>query len=317
MTQEKISVIIPVHNEKDNVVELTNRLIKVITPLFADYEIIFIDDGTDQTFKLLTELNKGNPNIKGVRFSRRFSHQIAICAGLDLASGDCVVMMDGDLQHPPELIKEFVSKWREGYEIVNGVRVKDQHSSFLLKKVKSAFYSLINYLSSTAIQANSMEFRLLDRKVVEVLASFRERSRFFRGMVSWVGFHSIEIPFAVDRRFSGKSKYSLLSMFRLAADGIFSFSTVPLKITLYMGLFFTFISSFYALVVVILHLAGYNSIAGWTSLIVLSSFFGGVILTSLGVIGEYIGRIFEEVKQRPLYIITKTIGLSKGIKNNN
>lgn len=308
MYNEKISVIIPVHNEQENVKELTSRLLKVITPLSNTYEIIFVDDSDDNTFEIVSELHASDPNIKGIKFSRRFSHQAAICAGLDAAVGACVVMMDGDLQHPPELIKIFVEKWKEGYEIVYGYRERDEHTFFILKKFKNIFYSLMNYLSQTNIKPNAMEFRLIDRKVAETLVSFRERSRFFRGIVSWVGFSSIGIPFKVEKRFSGKSKYSIVSLFKLAADGIFSFSTVPLKITLFAGFTFTLLSVVYALIAVIMRLLSYYTVQGWTSVIVLNVFIGGMIMMSLGVIGEYVGRIYEEVKQRPLYIISKKVG---------
>jgi len=274
-----------------------------------EYELLFIDDGsTDHTQEVLLDLCSRDQRVKILEFSRNFGHQAAICAGLDYADGDAVIMMDADLQHPPEKIGELLGKWKEGYDIVYTVR-KDHQSLSRFKRISSRlFYRVINRLSSTSITDNAADFRLMDKKVVAEFRNLRESNKFLRGLVSWVGFRQCSIEYQADRRQSGESKYSLWKMLKFAFDGITSFSAFPLHVSTVLGICVSLFSFLYAGYAVYIRLFTDRALPGWASVLVAVLFLGGVQLLSLGVIGEYLNRIYTEVKARPAYIVRKVHG---------
>ncbi|MDO8609669.1 MAG: glycosyltransferase family 2 protein [bacterium] len=307
------SVVVPVFNEEEVLNEVYTRLIVVMEKLDKNYEIIFIDDGsTDKSFEIINKLCEIDKKVRVIQFSRNFGHQIAISAGIDYVSGDAVIMMDADLQHPPELIPELIKKWEEGYDIVYTVR-KESKSIGLIKKITSKFfYSLINSLSKIDIPEGTADFRLLSRTVVENLKNFKERTRFIRGLISWVGYKKIGISYIAEARFAGRPKYSFKKMIRFALIGITSFSSVPLYISTILGFIIAGISFIYAIFAI------YSKfftdtvvIPGWTSTLVSVLFLGGVQLIAIGILGEYLDKVYEEVKQRPLYIVKELKGFNE------
>jgi len=303
-----ISIILPCFNEENNVNKMYERLLAALKNVVDDYELIFIDDGsTDHTLSKLTELCKGDGNIKILEFSRNFGHQAAICAGLDYAKGDAVVMMDADLQHPPELIPSLLQKWYEGYEIVYTIRNDPADISLFKKVTARLFYKLINALAKINVPENSADFRLLDKAVVKQLGTMTERTKFFRGLISWVGFKQYPVYYEAAPRFTGDSKYTLWKMVKFALDGITSFSAYPLHVATIIGLLVSTISFLYAAYAIYAKLFTQEALPGWTSVLVAVLFLGGIQLLSLGIIGEYLGRTFEEMKGRPPYIIRTII----------
>jgi polyisoprenyl-phosphate glycosyltransferase len=308
----ELSVVMPVLNEGANVEAITRRLLPLLAPLVASFEIIFIDDGSsDDTLARLTALNGADPRLRTVSFSRNFGKEIAIAAGLDHARGRAVVIMDADLQHPPELIATFVEKWREGYAMVYGQRVDRRADGSIRRGLTRLFYRLFRAFGETPLPEGAGDYRLLDRRAVDALRAMGERARFSKGLYAWIGFSSVGVPFEAAPRAAGESKFSLRSLFRFAFDGITSFSTLPLKLWTYIGAvisFFALCAAFFFLVNAIWN---GGDAPGYASLIVSVMFFSGIQLISLGVIGEYIGRIFAEVKRRPLYIVDNTIGLEE------
>jgi dolichol-phosphate mannosyltransferase len=268
-----------------------------------------VDDGSrDETPKILGELQATSEQVRVLRLSRNFGHQVAVTAGLENASGQGVVIIDADLQDPPELIPEMVRRWREGYHVAYGQRTERQgETGFKLWSAK-AFYRLINRLSETEMPLDTGDFRLMDRKVVDSLLAMPERDRYLRGMVSWVGFKQVAVPYQRVRRLAGESKYPLLKMVRFATDGIVSFSIVPLKIAIWTGFIAIWLAIAGIIVAVTVRLLDKNLDRGWASLFVAVLFMGGIQLVSLGIIGEYLGRIYTEVKRRPLYIVQERLG---------
>jgi dolichol-phosphate mannosyltransferase len=268
-----------------------------------EYEIIAVDDGShDLTLTALREAQAGQPRLVVVSLSRNFGHQIAATAGLDIARGDAVVLIDGDLQDPPELIEAFLEKWRAGYDVVYATRRSRKGESFFKIWTARAFYRVIRRLTKVSIPVDTGDFRLMDRRVVDALAQTRERHRFLRGLVSWVGFKQIGIEYERDRRFSGSTKYPLSKMLRFAFDGIASFSEIPLRFATYFGFVVSAFAFVYTVVVLALKFAGMNE-PGYTSMMVAILFLGGVQLLGIGILGEYVGRIYDQVKGRPLYLI--------------
>jgi len=306
------SIVIPVLNEEKVLNELYKRLTKVMTDIGESYEIIFINDGsTDNSLKIMKQLHTHDKRIKIIDFSRNFGHQIAITAGIDFTSGDAVITIDADLQDPPEVIPDLIKKWKEGYEVIYGIREKRKGENFFKKITALIFYRLINKMTMINMPPDSGDFRLIDKKVVNNLKNIRENNRYVRGLTYWIGFKQIGVPYERDKRFAGKSKYPIKKLFKLAYDAIFSFSNFPLKIATYFGFIVSFLSFLYLIYALIIKLFTNSVIHGWTSLMISILFLGGVQLICLGIIGEYIARINDEVKKRPLYIIKEIIDEDK------
>jgi glycosyltransferase involved in cell wall biosynthesis len=280
--------------------------------LVEPYEIIFVNDGSnDGSLPLLRDLRAGDERVKLLGLSRNFGHQLAITAGLDHSSGQAVVVMDADLQDPPEVIPQLVDQWRKGYDIVFAVREKRRGEGLFKRATAALFYRLLRRLTSTEIPVDAGDFRLMSRKAVDTLKSTRERSRFIRGLSGWIGFQQTSVPYVRDVRYAGTTKFPLKKMVRFAFNGLLSFSSVPLQMASYLGFVVSSVSFVYIAYAVWLKLFTNHTILGWTSVMVAVLFLGGVQLLCLGIIGEYIGRIYDEVKQRPLYIIDEVDGLDQ------
>lgn len=305
---KKISFVVPVFNEEENIHEFYRRLTQVMAPLPYDYEILFIDDGSkDRTSQLIRELAEKDPNVQGYVFARNFGHQLALTCGLDQSTGDAVISMDGDLQHPPEMVPELLKKWEEGFEIVQTVRKATEDATWFKNITSRLYYKLINSMSEVRITPGGSDFRLMDRKAVDALNRFRERARFIRGMVNNLGFRYTTLEFVAPPRFAGHSKFNLRKMLRFALDGITAFSRVPLRLALYVGCIAGLGSILLIGHVIYVKYIIQNAVPGWTTLAAAEFFLGGVELIGIGIVGEYVGRIFDEVKQRPLYIIREHI----------
>lgn len=310
---KKISFVVPVFNEEENIHEFHRRLTQVMAPLPYDYEILFIDDGSrDRTSLLIRELAEKDPHVQGYVFARNFGHQLALTCGLDQSTGDAVISMDGDLQHPPEMVPDLLKKWKEGYEIVQTVRKSTEDATWFKSITSRLYYKLINSMSEVRITPGGSDFRLMDRKAVDALNRFRERARFIRGMVNNLGFRYTTLEFVAPPRFAGHSKFSLRKMLRFALDGITAFSRVPLRLALYVGCIAGLGSILLIGHVIYVKYIVQDAVPGWTTLAAAEFFLGGVELIGIGIVGEYVGRIFDEVKQRPLYIIREHI-----VKNGN
>jgi dolichol-phosphate mannosyltransferase len=299
-----VSVVIPVMNEEGNLPALSSEVIKNLQE-YKDYEIIFIDDGSmDGTLALLKELNRANDKIKYLSFSRNFGHQSALRAGLDYSQGDCVISMDGDMQHPPELIPEMIAQWNNGdVDIVYTIRKDDLKLGFFKRISSRVFYKFLNYFSDISIEPGSADFRLLDKSVVNVLRTPHENPLFFRGIISWIGFKKTAIEYMPNQRNWGTSKYSVRKMFAFALNGILSFSIKPLLVSIYFGIFISFLAICYGIYAIFIKLFTTKSVSGWASMTAVVSFIGGIQLIVLGIIGIYLGRLFMDVKNRPPYII--------------
>lgn len=305
----ELSVVIPVYNEADNLDLLISRLMPVLDRCVQSSEVIFVDDGSrDRTMEELRRLNKQDPRIQAISFSRNFGKEIAIAAGLDQALGDGVVIMDADLQHPPETIEAFVQEWRQGYKNIYGQRTDRQTDSPLRRLLTERFYHLFGKFGETALPPGAGDFRLLDRQAVEALCAMGERARFSKGLYAWIGFKSKGVPFEVADRAFGTSKFSYRKLTRFALDGLMSFSTLPLKVWSYIGMMVSLFALIMAIYFLIETVVRGIDVPGFASLIVSIMFFGGIQLLSLGILGEYIGRIFAEVKRRPLYLIAERLG---------
>lgn len=309
---KKISVVIPMYFEEDVVNECYNRTKNVLNKLSSyEHEIIFINDGSkDKTLELLEKISQNDNNVKIISFSRNFGHQAAVTAGLKFTTGDAVVIMDADMQDPPEVIEEMVKLWEEGNEVIYAKRkVREGETKFKLFTAKM-FYKMLNSLSDTEIPKDTGDFRLADKKVIEVIKQLPEHNKFLRGLFSWVGFKQIPLEYERKERFAGKTKYPLKKMIKLALDGITSFSTKPLKILGVLGIFSVLISFIILIYALISFAFNLNHLTpGWTSLMVTITFLGGVQLLSIWLISEYIGRIYDESKGRPEYIIDKKINI--------
>jgi polyisoprenyl-phosphate glycosyltransferase len=308
--QMLLSVVVPCMNEEEVLRETNHRLISTLEGISLSFEIIYVDDGsTDSTAELLRDLQAHHPRIRVVRFSRNFGHQIAITAGLEHSSGDAVAIIDADLQDPPEVLLDFLAKWLDGYDVVYGVRTeRDGETRFKLWTAK-LFYRFIRKLSDTRIPLDTGDFRLMDRRVVDALLSMPERDRFVRGMVSWLGFSQAAVGYRRAPRAAGVTKFSLLKMVRFALDGIFSFSIVPLRLATWTGFGASALAVLGIVVIFLGHLFGMPGLVkGWSSTVIAVLFVGGVQLICLGIIGEYVGRIYGETKRRPLYIVHERMG---------
>ncbi|MGM0882621.1 MAG: glycosyltransferase family 2 protein [Bacillota bacterium] len=307
----KYSIIVPMYNEEE-VIEFTyDRLKQVMDGTEEPYELIFVNDGShDRTVELITMICNFDPSVRLINFSRNFGHQIAISAGMDYAQGDAIVVIDADLQDPPEVILEMIAKWKEGYEVVYGKRLKRKGETVFKKVTAKIFYRTMRILTNVDIPVDTGDFRLIDRKVCDVLRGLKEKNRFVRGLVSWIGFRQTMVEYEREERFAGDTKYPLKKMISFAVDGITSFSHKPLKIATYVGFTLSIGSFLYLIVVIFQKLFTGSTVAGWASIVAVNLLFNGIILMLLGLIGEYIGRIYDESKNRPLYIVRDVQGYS-------
>lgn len=303
-----ISVIIPVLNEEKNIPVLYKRLVKNLAN--HKHEIIFVNDGSsDNSRREIDKLRTTDKSVKLINFSRNFGHQMAITCGIDYATGDAIIIIDADLQDPPEIIPKMIEKWQKGFDVVYGIRKSREGENIFKTGSASIFYSLINALSRTKIPENVGDFRLISAKVAVILRQTREYQRFLRGMISWVGFEQTGVEYERQGRYSGHSKYSTISMLKFAADALLSFSFFPLRIASILGLLTAAGAIIYIFYTFYLTSGG-TTVKGWSSTIVIVAFLGSIQLISIGIIGEYLGRIYEEIKRRPLYIIESTKGIN-------
>jgi glycosyltransferase involved in cell wall biosynthesis len=304
MKSVTFSVAVPVYNEIESLPELYRRVREVMDGLDEPWELVLIDDGsTDGSTDLIRSLADDDKRLRPVIFARNFGHQIAVTAGLDYSRGEAVVVMDADLQDPPEVIPDLIAKWREGYEVVHAVREEREGETLFKKTTAALFYRLINRITDVDIPLDTGDFRLLDRAVVDTLNKMRERHRFPRGMAAWVGFRQVGVPYRRAARFAGETKYPFRKMLRLALNAITGFSYFPLQLATYFGFVCTGISLIAIPVVIALRLAGSQAFLGQATTLIAVLFLGGVQLISLGILGEYVGRLYDEAKGRPLYVV--------------
>jgi dolichol-phosphate mannosyltransferase len=301
-----VSIIVPVHNERENVTVMAKAIKRIFSGLPYRYNLIFVDDGSsDLTLHEIKKLAVQDENIRFISFSRNFGHQAAIKAGLDKADGDCVITMDGDMQHPPHLIPLLLEKWREGYDVVYTVRKEDKNLPVLKRTTSNLFYKVLNFLSDIKLEKGTADFRLMNRNVADVLRNLQEIEPFFRGLIKWAGFKQLAVEYESDQRKSGVTKYTSKKMIRFALQGITSFSIRPLYAATYIGFTFAALSTLYIPYAVYSYYFGYT-ISGWTSVIVTVVFFGGLQLMILGIIGIYLGKLFMQNKHRPVYIVKES-----------
>lgn len=308
----EISVVVPIYNEEDNLDYLFDRLVTNLERLDTTYEIVCVNDGSrDNSLAELIRHHQNNPNIKVVNLSRNFGKEIALTAGIDRARGNAVIPIDADLQDPPELIEKLVEQWRNGYDVVYATRCARQGETWLKQFTANNFYRIIGKMSQVPIPRDTGDFRLMDRRVVEALKQLPERNRFMKGLFAWVGYQQAAIEYERDARHAGQTKWNYWKLWNFALDGITAFSSVPLKVWSYLGLLVSALALLYAGVLIVQTLITGIDVPGYASLMVALLFLGGVQLISLGVIGEYIGRIYEEVKSRPLYFVRDTYGFDR------
>ncbi len=308
-----LSVVIPIFNEEETLSRLYDRLSSALVATGETFEVLFVNDGSrDRSESMLREFHARDPRFKSIHFSRNFGHQTAITCGIDHARGKAVVVMDGDLQDPPEVLPDLLARWRDGYEVVYAVRQK-RKEGVVKRAAYKAFYWLLRKVSYLDIPLDSGDFSLIDRRVVDILASMPERNRFVRGLRTWAGFRQIGYEYAREARFAGESKYNLAKLMKLAFDGLVSYSYVPLRLVSNVGLLVSLTALVYMGYLLVARMFGGTPIEGWTSTVVILLFLGGVQLLSLGVIGEYVGRIFEEVKHRPHYVVRERIGVDSDV----
>jgi polyisoprenyl-phosphate glycosyltransferase len=309
-TVPTLSVVVPLRNEEEVFAAFTERLTAALDGIGGEWEAILVDDGsTDATYGLAVELHGRDPRFKVVRLSRGFGHQIALSAGLDLARGDAVVTMDGDLQHPPEVVPELVARWKAGDEVVLAVMTERPGESRFKDWTARIFYKTLSRLADVEVRAGAGDFRLVDRRALDAVRAMRESNRYLRGMFSWVGFRQSGVPYVHPARTAGSTKYTPLKMVRLATDAVIGFSSRPLRVGLNVGFVVSIASILFGLSALVARVAGAFTVPGWTSIMVLVGIVGGIQLIVLGVIGEYIGHIFDEVKRRPLYIVSRAHGI--------
>lgn len=306
-TAPRYSFVLPVFNEEETLPTLRERMAALLDKLDAESEVILVDDGSrDRSAELMEGIAREDARFRCVRLSRNFGHQIAVTAGIDYARGDAVVVMDADLQDPPEVVLQMVEQWKQGFDVVYGKRVARKGETVFKKATASLFYRLLDRMSEVRIPTDVGDFRLIDRRAVDAFRAMREQNRYVRGMFAWMGFPQTAVEYVREERFAGETKYPLRKMLRLAANGIVGFSTAPLRLILSLGFFVSVVSFLAGLTVIVLKLLGAYTVTGWTSLMVVVFFVGGIQLVVTGVIGEYIGRIYDEVKSRPLYLVRST-----------
>lgn len=313
---QKISIVVPVFNEQENLCEFYKRVTAVMDAEPYDYNIIFVDDGSrDSSAVILNELSKKDSRVEAYLLSRNYGHQMALTCGLDNADGDAVITMDGDLQHPPELLPELLRLWEQGNEIVQTKRLATEDAGFFKRFTSTAYYKLINALSEVEITPGGSDFRLMDRIAVDAFKQYRERARFIRGLVNTLGFRVTVLEFVAPPRFAGHSKFNLRKMLHFALDGITAFSNLPLRWALYVGLIFGLISLLLLLHVFYVKYIIDDAVPGWATMSFSIFLLSGIELIGIGVLGEYIGRIFEEIKHRPLYLVARHIKTDKSLGN--
>ena len=300
---KRVSIVVPVYNEADNIAHFVQSVEKVMETLPYAYEILFIDDGSrDRSREILREMGERDPHVQSIFLARNAGHQVALTCGTDHANGDAVITMDGDMQHPPELLPVLLAKWEEGYEIVQTVRLTTEGASLFKRLTSKYYYRLLNAMTDVEIQEGGSDFRLMDRKAVLALRRYHEHARFIRGIVGAMGFRKTTVEFVAPERFAGQSKFSLHKMISFALDGILAYSVQPLRVAFYVGICSALLAILLFLHVLYETLRG-ETVAGWSTIVVCSLFFGGMQMMMLGVCGEYIARILQEVKNRPLYLI--------------
>ena len=306
------SVVIPVYNEEEVVNECYSRIKKVMDSTNEKYEIIFVNDGSkDNTRQMLKEICRVDGNVKLIDFSRNFGHQSAITAGMNYSIGQAVVVIDADLQDPPEVILRMLEKWREGYQVVYGKRLKREGESIFKKATAKVFYRILARLTEFDIPVDAGDFRLIDRKVCDALNKMDEKNRYVRGIISWLGFNTTYVEFVREKRYAGKTKYPFRKMLKFATDAVVSFSYKPLRITSYLGMALSGVSFIYLIIALFLKLFNViDTVQGWMSIVAISLFFNGIVLLVLGIMGEYIGRIYDEVKARPLYVVNEFVNFN-------
>ena len=306
MQEFKVSVVVPAYNEEGNLPHLIDKLVPILSA-YADYEIILVNDGSaDKTVEVMKQLHHANSRVNYISLSRNFGHQYALKAGLDAATGDCVISMDADLQHPPRLIPALIDGWQKGYDIVYTTRQDKGTESFFKRFTSGVFYKCFRVLTDLKMPAGAADFRLLDKKVVQVLKNMPEKALFLRGLIYWMGFKQFAISYQVEPRFSGRSSYSLKKMLGLAIAGATSFSIKPLRLAIYLGFIVALLGCLFTAYVLYMKLFAGSVITGWSSLMCVLLILGGCQLFVMGIIGEYIGRIFVEMKNRPSYIVDET-----------
>ena len=299
------SLIVPVFNEEAVLPELCSRLAAVMDRLDGDAEAVLVDDGSaDGSWPLMQDAARDDDRFRVVRLSRNFGHQVAVSAGLDLARGEAIIVLDADLQDPPEVVLELAAKWREGFQVVHARRSRRDGESTFKRTTASGFYRLLNRMTEFDIPQDVGDFRLVDRRALEAVRAMRERSRYLRGMFAWVGFDQAIVDYERDARFAGDSKYSVSKMVRFATTGVISFSERPLRLALNLGLLVSSLAFLLGVGAVAVKVFGGFTVPGWTSLAVVTTFLGGIQLLVLGVLGEYLSRIYDEVKARPLYVVS-------------
>jgi glycosyltransferase involved in cell wall biosynthesis len=307
-----ISIVIPIHNEEASLPILYERLVKMASGRSEQFEFIFINDASkDGSFAIMQALHKKDPRVKVANLSRNFGHQIAVTAGIDLSNGDAVILMDGDLQDPPEVIPQLVDKWHQGFEVVYAVRETRSGETIFKKFSAQMFYRTLRKITGLDLPVDAGDFRLMGYRMVHALQDMREGHRYIRGMVSWVGYKQTGVMFSRDSRYGGETKYTLLKMIKFALDGITSFSDLPLKFASYLGSFSTLVAVLLIIKVFVSVFIFHDVVPGWASLMVVVLFIGGVQLVVLGIMGEYIGRTHDEVRQRPLYFLDETLGFER------
>jgi dolichol-phosphate mannosyltransferase len=307
MSSPEITIVAPVYNEAETLPELYQRVCEVMEQTGDTWELVLVDDGSaDRSGEIILELSRQDPRVRPVRFARNFGHQIAVTAGLDFSRGRAVVIIDSDLQDPPEVILLMIDKWREGYEVVYGVRTDREGESWFKLMTASIFYRLIYRITDVNIPLDTGDFRLLDRKVVDVMNQMRERHRFLRGMSAWIGFRQTGVEYRRAARFAGQTKYPLRKMMKFASDAITGFSYLPLQMATYLGFISAGISILAIPVVIYLRASGSGAFFGQATTLIAVLFLGGIQLISLGILGEYLGRLYDQAKGRPLYIVRET-----------
>jgi glycosyltransferase involved in cell wall biosynthesis len=308
----KYSIVIPLYNEEATVAALVSRLREVMEQLDGPTEVVMVDDGSeDATYELMAKANSDDPRFKIMQFSRNFGHQLAITAGMDAAAGQAVVIMDADLQDPPDVILKMAAKWQEGYEVVYAVRERREGERPFKTITASIFYSLLRRIAEIETPVEVGDFRLVDRKALDAFLQMRESNRYVRGMFSWIGFRQAAVPYTRASRHAGETKYTLRKMIHFASDGIIGFSTAPLRLALGIGAFLAIAAVCYGLVAIALKLAGLPLTPGYASLLVTITFLSGVQLIMIGMVGQYVARIYDEAKGRPLYLVRETRGFSE------
>ena len=308
----KYSIVIPIYNEEETFPELIKRVSEVMDLLDGPAEAVLVDDGSkDSSYQLMVEAGLRDPRVKVMQLSRNFGHQVAITAGMDASSGQAVIVMDADLQDPPHVILEMAAKWQEGYEVVQAVRERRDGETLFKRTTATLFYKLLRRIAEIEQPVDVGDFRLVDRKALEAFLQLRESNRYVRGMFSWIGFRQIAVPYTRAPRHAGRSKYPLRKMLSFASNGIIGFSTAPLRLALAAGLVLAIASVGYGVVAIALKLAGLPDVPGYASLLVTITFLSGVQLIMIGMVGQYVARIYDEVRSRPLYLVREARGFTE------